>query len=205
MRKYNKLTIYENAANIRLLSEFRELIIIYFSNLEHSGFHVDEKDEARRARTKINLSLDKIYLVIRKANVNPSIYYSPPPMIGGLAGNIDLVHNIFNLHNFQIEPQQLNDYLERAVGVYESDKLNAILRTINPLFWLSLLLDYIVSLPFKIIGKMGFNQYEAESSLIGKIIKGFLYLITVSAAFLTVLEKIGCLESFKLLVRGWLK
>ena len=62
-----------------------------------------------------------------------------------------------------------------------------------------------MSLPFKVIGKMGFNQKKMESSIKGKVIKSTLYLIMVLAAFLTVLEKIDYLERFLSLIQGWIK
>jgi len=97
------------------------------------------------------------------------------------------------------------DVIERAIGIYENDRLNALFRTVNPLFWIGLILDYIVSLPFKVIGKVGFNQKKIESLITGRVIKGTLYLIMVLAAFLTVLEKIDYLEKFISLIQGWIK
>jgi len=59
-----------------------------------------------------------------------------------------------------------------------------------------------MSIPFYILGKVGFNQDKLEQSFLGKLIKGLLYLITVFAALLTVLEKLGYLEWFKKLIKG---
>lgn len=207
MRPCKKITLWENRKRAKLLIDFRGLVVTYFDNLEHSrfGLGVRENEEARQVRSKINMSLHKIHSVIISAGVNPIIYYSPPPAVGGLTENIDLMHNIFNLHRFKIGPQELLDFMDRAIGIYENDRLNALLRTINPLFWLGLILDYIVSLPFKVIGKIGFDQKKIESSIMGKFIKGALYLIMVLAAFLTVLEKIGYLEEFISLIQGWIK
>lgn len=207
MNQYKKITIWENRKRAKLLIEFRNLVDTYFSNLKHLhfGLAVHENEKAKQVRIEINMSLDKMYSVIISAGVKPTIYYSPPPAVGGFAGNIDLIHNIFNIHRFQIGPQELLDIIERAIGIYENDRLNALLRTVNPLFWLGLILDYVVSFPFKVIGKIGFNQKKIESSITGRIIKGALYLIIVLAAFLTVLEKIDYLEEFISLIQGWIK
>ena len=207
MSYFKKITIWGNCKRVKLLVEFRSLVVNYFNNLKHSdyGLEVHENEKAKQVRREINMNLDKMYSIIISAGVNPTIYYSPPPAVGGFAGDIDLIHNIFRLHNFQIAPQGLLDYIERAIGIYENDKINALLRTVNPLFWIGLILDYIASLPFKVIGKIGFNQKKIESSIMGRIIKGVLYLIMVLAAFLTVLEKIGYLEKFISLIQGWIK
>ncbi len=204
MSYYKKITIWENYRRTKLLLEFRNLVVTYFANLLVSGRRVENK-KAQQARIEINMILDKTYFVVISAGVKPTIYYSPPPSIGGLEGDIDLIHNIFNLYRYQIEPRKILDFIERAIGIYENDRHNALLRTLNPLFWLGLILDYIVSLPFKVIGKIGFNQEKIESSITGKIIKGILYFITVLASFLTVLEKIGYLEKFISLIQGWIK
>jgi len=74
------------------------------------------------------------------------------------------------------------------------------LRTINPLYWILSIIDFIVNIPFKILGKVGFNQEKLEGSFFGKLTKGTLYLMTVFAAFLTILEKLGYLEWFKKLI-----
>lgn len=204
MAYYKKITIWENRKRTELLVAFRNLVDTYFTNLEdysHLGLDPHENEKAKKARREINMILDKMHSVIILAGVSPTIYYSPPPAIGGLAGTIDLIYNIFNLHHFEIKPENLLDLIDRAVGIYENDRLNAWLRTINPLFWLGLILDYIVSLPFKIIGKIGFNQERVESSIMGRITKGVLYLIIVLAAFLEILEKIGYLEKLKSLIQ----
>jgi hypothetical protein len=153
-------------------------------------------------RTQINYIIDEVHQIILLAGVPTSIFYSPPPAFGGISGDIDLILNIFNLHEFQISPNMLIDLVNRAIGIYERDKIRSIFRTLNPLYWLLLILDYIMSIPFYILGKVGFNQDKLEQSFLGKLIKGLLYLITVFAALLTVLEKLGYLEWFKKLIKG---
>lgn len=204
MSYYKKITIWENRNRTKLLIEFRSLVVTYFKNMHIKGFFFDvvENKKARQVRIEINMILDKIYSFILLAGVNPTMPYYPPPVVGGLARNIDMILNIFDLHRYQIKPQQLLNLIERSIGIYENDRLNALLRTVNPFFWLGLILDYIVSLPFKVIGKIGFNQEKIESSITGKIIKGIFYLITFLASFLAVLKYIGYLEKFMSLIQG---
>lgn len=63
------------------------------------------------------------------------------------------------------------------------------------------MIDFIVEIPFKFIGKIGFNQEKIEFSTVGRVVKGILYLITVGEAFLTILEKLGYLNNF----RAWIQ
>ena len=203
MRSYYKnILIWENLKRSNLLRKFLSLVKEYFNNIEHVSFslEINENKIAIQKRSEINAAIDKAHLAILSAGVSPIIYYSPPPAIGGIADNINLISNIFNLHKFEINSRYLLDYIERAISIYEADKTNSFLRTINPFYWLFLILDYIASIPFVILGRVGFNQKKIEGSLVGKIIKAIFYLITVFAAFLTVLEKIGCLERFKSLI-----
>lgn len=58
--------------------------------------------------------------------------------------------------------------------------------------------DALVETPFIFIGKLGLNREKAEGSLIGRLIKGVLYLITVVAAFLTILHLLDLLDPVKL-------
>ena len=210
MNWYKKITYWENRKRVKSLSKFRDLVIDYFNNVEYDFLHIKENQDAIRIRQEINLRLNRVYSYIIYSGVNPEFYYSPPPAVGGIAGNIDLIHNIFNLHTFGAHAiqnliQNLIDFIDRAIGIYEEDKINSLLRTFNPFFWLERLVDFIVGIPFKFIGKIGFNREKVEASIVGKTIKGVLYLITVGSAFLTILEKLDYLNGFKLWVHNLLK
>ena len=206
MSWYKKIPYWENRKRVKMLIKFRKLVVNYFNNVEYNSFFSLRKNqEAIKLRHEINLCLDKIYSYIISAGINPTIYYSPPPAIGGIAGDIDLIHNIFHLHRFEISPHCIIDNVDRAIGIYEDDKKNALFRTLNPFFWTGRVIDFIVEIPFKLIGEIGFNREKIESSLLGRVIKGILYLITVGAAFLTILEKLGYLNDFKSWIQRLIK
>jgi TM2 domain-containing membrane protein YozV len=57
--------------------------------------------------------------------------------------------------------------------------------------------DFFAALPFILLGRIGFDRRKAERSIVGRIIKGILYLIEVFAAVLTTLHFLGYLEKFK--------
>lgn len=196
MNYYNKIPIWENRRRVKLLNEFRNLVVTYFNNttpIGFGGFELRENEQAVNARQVINHNLQQLYTIVIAAGVNPLIEYTPPPAVGGYIRSINVILNIFNLSRFEIRPPVLLDYIDRSIGIYKNDKTNALLRTLNPLFWLGLVFEYIARLPFKIIGKMGFDQEKAESSFIGKIVKGIFYVITVLAALLTILNLLGYL------------
>lgn len=203
MDYYKRITIWDNKKRIELLNNFKELVIAYFKNIKYPEYSVgeySENDEARKIRSEINMIMDKIYSVVIFAGVSLTVFHAPPPAIGGIAGDIDLLHNIFNLYLFQISEQELLDHIERAIGIYTNDTINALLRTYNPFFWLGLILEYIVRLPFKIFGKVGFNQQKIESSLIAKIVKIIFYFIIIFETLTAIIERMGYLPKFLLLI-----
>lgn len=199
MRYYKKITIWGNIDRTIKLVNFRNLVVEYFNNIEYEymGFEITENDKAREIRPKINIIIEEIHSIILASGLSTILIYTPPPAIGGYIRNIDLIQNIFMLHHWQIKPNELTDKIERSIGIYENDKKHALLRMFNPFYWIGQIIDLIVDIPFSIIGKLGFNQYKIENSPIGKLVRGILYLITVFAALLTVIDKLGYLENFK--------
>jgi len=202
MKKYYEITIIGNRANIKTLEDFKKVIVKYFKNVKGGMMIKDliENDKARAARVEINKLLKKAIQIIHQAGVSTSIYYSPPPAIGGVAGNIDLIHNMFNLRLFDLEPKDIIDPIERAIGVYEHDKTSSVLRTINPFFWINKLFRTISRIPFYILGSAGFPQNKIENSLLGRITKMLLYLVQVGASFLVILQMLDYLDDFKKLI-----
>lgn len=202
MRWYKDIPIWENRRRSKLLIEFKNSIVEYFNSVEYRDvfdLNVEpiENEGVQRIRSRINLVIHEIHFIVLSSGVAPTIYYSSPPAVGGIAGNIDLINNIFNLRRFEIDTRHLIDIVEGSIGLYERDRLSSFLRTINPFYWIALILNFLVSLPFQILGRVGFNQEKMENSVVGKAIKGTLYLITVFSAFLTIVEKLGYLQWVK--------
>lgn len=112
-----------------------------------------------------------------------NVIYTDPPAIGGRRSNLNLLDNIFNLQNYDIEPQIIIDFIDQAIGVYERDFTSSIIRTFNPLFWAGKVLEAIASVPFMVLGRLGLPQQKIESSPLGVIIK---WLIKGITAFTTV-------------------
>ena len=199
MKFYKKIPVWENSRRLDKLYEFRELILKYFNNsrFEWMADGRIEEDDARTARVAINRSMDEVHDIVLYSGINPSITWTPPPAVGGYRQNIDLIQNIFYLHAFKVEPNNILDFLDRSIGIYESNSVPSLLRALSPLFYIGLIFDALVEIPFIFIGKLGLNREKAESSLIGKLIKGMLYLITVVAAFLTILQLLDLIDPVK--------
>lgn len=203
---YTKILIWENKRRLDKLIEFRNLIIEYFNNSRVEWMVAEriEKEAARSARVKINRIINETHSIILLSGINPTIRYTPPPAVGGYIQKIDVIQNIFNLNRFQIGVDPVLDFIDRAIGIYQSNQKSALIRTFNPFFYLGWVLDVISDLPFIAIGKLGFNREKVESSAIGRLVKGIFYLITVIAAFLTTLQLLGFLGPVKQFVHGLL-
>lgn len=203
MQYYSAIPFWENKRRLQVLNKFRSLVVNYYKNSNYSwqaGGRI-EKDEARQARTEINLILHDAHKVIIYSGVSIVVQYTPPPAIGGYIQNLDVIQNMFILHQFQMGKNAVIDIIDRSIGIYQTDQSLCFRRTINPFWWIAKLFTWFVSLPFKLLGTVGFDQKKAEESLIGKIIKAFLYLITVFASLLTILDLLGLVDGFKKLFK----
>ncbi len=155
-----------------------------------------ESEEAITARVQINRSLNKCHSVVVLAGISTVITYTPPPAVGGYVQKLDIIINMFSLHNYQIPPSTLFDNLDRAIGVYEGDETSSVIRTFNPFYWFGLFLDLIVEIPFSFLSKSGFNSKAIRGSVFGKITTALIYMVTALASFLTILQLTGFLDSF---------
>lgn len=196
MKWYKKRTIFGNTYCLNMLYEFRENIITYFNNARYDDFDraFHENETALNTRSKINETVHEVHDIILYSGISPVITYTPPPMIGGYRQEIDVLTNIFNMHRYEIGPNDLLDFIERSIGRYKSDKTNSIIRTINPFFWFGQFLDLIVSIPFRFLKKAGLSSKAIEESLIGKIAKFILYVASLFASVLTILQILGLLD-----------
>jgi len=196
VQHYTKILVWENNRRLSKLLEFRNLVVDYFHN-SHPEWMADSRIEeraARVARVKINRVMGETHDIILHSGIDPTLVWTPPPARGGYVMNVDLIQNIFNLCQFRIGPEGALDFVDRAIGVYESNHRSSLIRTFNPLFYVGLVFDAISELPFIAIGRLGFDRQKVESSAIGRLIKGALYLITVIAALLTILQLLDFLE-----------
>jgi hypothetical protein len=203
MRYYTEIPIWENKRRLRKLFEFRKLFTVYFNNsqITRLGREMIEEKEAQEARVEINRMIDDVHAIIVNSGVNPVLRWTAPATIGGFVRDIDLIMSIFQIHRHQITPNNALDFIDRAIGVYESDRRRALARTVNPFFYLRIMLDWLADLPFRFIGRLGFSKEKAESSIIGRALKGIIQLITLLASVLTILQLSGGLDLIKKYVK----
>jgi len=198
MAHYRRMFFWQNASKLYTLFEYRDLVIDYFNEAQpYDLFEMHDTEKSIQLRSKINRTTQQITDALYSVGIVPVIHWTPPAMIGGYSQNIDLVNNLFNLRRYQIHPQTLIDILDKAIGIYSADRVNSFLRTVNPLFWVYLLINYFVRLPFKLLGLAGFNQRKIEGSLLGKIFAGVFTTLTYTFTLIQILEKLGMLDRVK--------
>jgi hypothetical protein len=163
--------------------EFKKIYLEFLSFESRKDYTADEKIRHSVVRENINQMSIEVYKYVVRTGVQPTLYYSPPPAIGGMAGNIDLFANIFNLWRFEISPQMLIDTLDKAQGYYLFKQKEYKKDIKNPFYWIGI----IINLPFKLITFSGFNGTKIKESIIGKIFRlvvSFLVFISILTSIL---------------------
>jgi|GEM_PF-684161 len=206
MAHYKRMTIFQNLECIRTLKTFRKLVDRYFESVDYGsyGLTVVENSKAREIRSQLNLTSERAKRGLSSAEVSPDISDASRPTEAGKEEGLYLIDNIFNLHELKISPQTLLDYVERAIGVYRDDKFKSLIRTLNPLFWLSVVLDYMSSFPFAILGTLGFNRSKLENGSFGKFSKGCFRVAVVVTVLAVTLYDQGYLDAIEQEAHGFM-
>ena len=76
------------------------------------------------------------------------------------------------------------------------------MRTLNPLYWLSILIDYTARLPFFILGSLGLDRDRLEGAVLGKFFKGFFRVAVFLALLAGVMHYFGVLDPLKSRLQG---
>ena len=197
MRHYTKILVWENGKRLKKLIKFRQLVIKYFNNSPPGlmGQRIEKKD-AQEARTEINMDKTEVHSIILNSGTNLIHTYHPPPAVGGRVMDIDLIFNIFDLDQLRVDSKMVLDYIEIAIGKYQSNHKPALVRIFNPFFYIGLVIDAISNLPFIAIGKLGFNRQKAEASTKGRLFKGFIQIVVWAIFILQAFERFEPVKQF---------
>lgn len=169
------------------INEFKNTYINYLS-LVHNGCNTEQdKKNLFLLREKLSYLIDEISYYVRDSGVASYVYYSPPPLIGGIAGNIDLLANLFSLDQFEISPQRVIDILNKSIGNTKYQQKQFLKKLLNPVYWIG----EAIRIPFHLLRFAGFNANKVEISLLGKIYKLISPLIMLLAAILAILNYFG--------------
>ena len=187
----NRITVFENDRRSEALGNFANKYVEY----------VNGRETDQGLRGDLNILLEDISEIVRQAGCTPIFRHFPPPAIGGYSYSVDLLQNIFRLSQYDTSPQDVVDALHRALGVYERNHRASLIRTFNPFFWLGRLISLIASIPFAFLGSLGLPRQRMEESLLGKLIKGLIELVTFLAGICGILQALGWVEAAMKLLR----
>jgi len=164
-----------------LLIEFKDKLKKY--NQLQSKQYPNPQEESLRSELRewINRNIPLASSYIGQSGQSTTIYYSPPPITGGVRGNMDLFANIFQLNQYQISHSMIYDLLDRAIGTYDYWIKIKWRKWVNPFYWAG----ELIRLPFKILKFAGFDGIKLEGSTIGKLYK---FLAAFGAAILLCFE-----------------
>lgn len=202
MKKYSSLLFWQNVARRKQLEKYQAQIEEYFSLIDYNEFDkcIIDNQESRKIRKLLNKETEAIEIYIVEAGLSPYVTHYDAPAMGGRATSINLIENLFNLQHYDIESQSIIDVIDQALGVYERDFVKSIIRVINPIFWLGRTLEFISSIPFYLLGRIGLNQQKLEESFIGRVVKLVIKVATLLALIWELLARLKMIpESFDLL------
>jgi hypothetical protein len=178
----NLLTKFET--EIQEISEFKEMWKRYVVLLRQDRLPASEHEEKRQLRENLNLKATAVSRYVRKCGVSTSVYFTPPPVIGGMAGNVDIFANMYNLHQYEVPEDVLVDQLDKAIGTYRFFQKEYKERIFNPFYWVG----RIIKLPFRIAEFAGFDPGKLEISIFGKLYKLIAACVIFLAAIATILQ-----------------
>ncbi|MBT0654144.1 hypothetical protein [Geomobilimonas luticola] len=169
---------------IQEITEFKQMLRRFVFLQRQERLPLAEHEEKRQLRENLNLKVPVVSRYVRNCGVSTSIFYTPPPIIGGMAGNVDLLANMYNLDQYDVSEEVLFDMLDKGIGTYRLFQKEYKERIINPFYWVG----RIIKVPFQIAKFAGFDPGKLEMSLFGKLYKLIAALIILLASIVTILQ-----------------
>lgn len=182
-----KVTDYWRYTNyLEKIKEAQKLIKDFF-RLDDIPYPTQaEKAELETVRREINLNLKEILQAVRSGGESSEIFYSPPPITGGIQGWIDIFTNIFLCHQYEIGQSHFIDKLERAEGFYRYWIKYWQYKRWNPYYWLKMLFVEWIMIPVQLAEairlKSGDKKKDKLWVRIGSLIIGFISYILINGA-----------------------
>ncbi len=156
MKPHDQLTIIRNRHRAGELRLFRDLVERYFAQSagDEDGVPMDWEG-ALGARSRINQMLPRMLQVIRAAGLSGSSGAVTQTDPGVPLGRVEVLQQIFSARYTDGLEQEILDIIDMAIGVYESDRYMALIRTINPLHYAGAALAFVARLPRRMLGALG--------------------------------------------------
>lgn len=188
------MTYFEAKRNRQFLIDFRAKLAAYFAELNNAfegpgvfGEPIYKESKTLDSmRTEINRLIPFVHYATGSVGQSVSVYYSPPPAVGGLAGEIDIFTNLGKKHDFGLTEEIYFDTIDQAIGKYDLYLPRLKKQLFNPFYWIFeraafRFIRYVIEL-------LGFNYSKIENSVTEKIIKFVTFITTILGLIKVVLE-----------------
>jgi hypothetical protein len=196
--KYSQIPIWENKRRIITLALFRDLYLdtvmfppgnrIPISPRTGQPFKLEER------RSEINYRKPAIQEMVALAEIVarrrwPTRRKDLEPV------DLDVLDQLWYLETFRVSGRAPIDVVEEAIGVYRDDQQRSWIRTFNPIFWLTRLINGLSDSTFEIVTIFGGDPHKARHSAFGRLVNSIerigLWVAAVLTAILTVLSFLG--------------
>ncbi len=159
MKPHDQITIIRNVHRAGELRTFRDQVESYFARSERDIDDVPlDWEGALAARSRINQMLPRIVRIVRAAGLGE------PGTAGGTTdpgiplGRVEVLHQIFSAGYRDGLDQEILDVLDMAIGVYQSDRIGALFRTVNPLHYASAAVSFLTRGPRRLLTALGWRR-----------------------------------------------
>lgn len=199
----SKLLIWHCLNRISALKRFGKALEAYISHSQvHNMISIPKDAEGEEARERVNRLLPKVSKFVRESGCSTSIVYTPPPIVGGpILPNVDLLTNIFQLSRFDVSYYAIFDFVQRAIGYYNDEAPKALIRTLNPFWWLAQIVAFLISVPIRILAWAGYGQIEKlEASQGGRLYRAAAGLVAFALGLIALLANLAQIMSLILQV-----
>ena len=187
-RKPPSIFYWEAKRRVALLTAYRHLVDDYYNQAEWSPLaDWEDTEESSKTRRSINEGVYVVRIALNFVGITTVMYYAPPPGVGGIATDLPLLDNVFNLPRFQIPHTKLLDDLDRAIGVYREWLRPLWWKLFNPFYWMGWVLYWVASIPFRLLDAAGFDGRQIEESLAGKIMRATIQVMITIAVIVRAL------------------
>ncbi|MFQ5535874.1 MAG: hypothetical protein ACE5GJ_00345 [Gemmatimonadota bacterium] len=177
MLAWNRIPYWSHRRRLALLRRFRRDLQRYRSDLEFYAFPFRsmEGEEAREIRTALEPLLPRVRRVIETTGQVHIRRIAPGGQVGAVK-EVNVVTEAFHLDEYHLTLDDLVRVLDEAIAVYQRGSARALLRTLNPLFWVEVLLSAVEVIPFLPLALVGVNPARAAHSRAGMWVRHLVRL-----------------------------
>ena len=166
LKPIQQLTYIRNRHRVHELWQFRDLVETYFARAERDEHDMPmDWEGAQAARSRINQLLPRIIQVVQAAGLGRSPRQGATTDPGVPIGRIDVLERIFSASYSNGLDQEILDIIDMALGVYESDRYGAALRSVNPLHYAGALLGFVGRAPRRFFRALGLGRGSRAPTL----------------------------------------